>query len=139
MPRKTDSNNPADWLFIAESDLEAIKVCAEREVGFPMCQSKLAETLEKIIKAELIRMGWFLEKTHDLEKLANELQALNSDLVTSVKPLCTVLAEVYFSKRYPGFDLDDPDWPDFRVKLTQVQQLLETVKGRVAKPGDPSS
>jgi hypothetical protein len=28
-------------------------------------RSKLAEILEKILKAELIRIGWELEKTHD--------------------------------------------------------------------------
>ena len=69
MPRKTDSNNPADWIFLAESDVEAIQVLAIQEIGYPMCQSKLAEALEKILKAELIRSGWFLEKTHDLEIL----------------------------------------------------------------------
>ena len=29
MPRKTDSNNPGDWLAIAESELEALQVLAE--------------------------------------------------------------------------------------------------------------
>ena len=87
-----------------------------------------------MLKAELIRLGWFLEKTHDLEKLAGELHALKSDLVAQARPLCTTLAEVYFSDRYPGFDLDDPDWPDLRAKLAQITSLLETVKGRIVKP-----
>lgn len=86
-----------------------------------------------MLKAELIRLGWFLEKTHDLEKLAGELRALRSDLVAQAKPLCTTLAEAYFSDRYPGFDLDDPDWPDLRTKLAQITALLEVVKGRIAK------
>lgn len=133
MPRKTDSNNPADWLALAESDLEGVRALTERELSYPLCRSKLAEILEKVLKAELIRLGWFLERTHDLEKLAGELHALNSDLVPAAKPLCTTLAEVYFSDRYPGFDLDDPDWPDFRAKLTQVTSLFETVKARTAK------
>ena len=133
MPRKTDSNNPADWLALAESDLEGVRALAERELSYHLCRSKLAEILEKVLKAELIRLGWFLERTHDLEKLAGELHALNSDLVLVAKPLCTTLAEVYFSDRYPGFDLDDPDWPDFRAKLTQVTSLFERVKARTAK------
>jgi len=61
LPRKTDSNNPADWLFIAQSDLEAIRDLADRELGYWLCRSKLAEVLEKVLKAELIRLGWFLE------------------------------------------------------------------------------
>jgi hypothetical protein len=31
-------------------------------VAFSGCRSKLAEILEKILKAELIRTGWTLEK-----------------------------------------------------------------------------
>src|SRR5205823_4897111 len=58
LPRKTDSNDPADWLWIAESDFAAIRVLAEREIGYPLCRSKLAEVLEKALKAELLRMGW---------------------------------------------------------------------------------
>ena len=119
---------------MAESDLEGVRALAERELSYHLCRSKLAEVFEKVLKAELIRLGWFLQKTHDLEKLAGELRSLKSDLVAQVKPLCTTLAEVYFSDRYPGFDLDDPDWPDLRTKLTQVTRLLETVKARIAKP-----
>ena len=79
MPRKTDSNNPADWLFLALSDMEAISALADQELAYPMCRSTLAEVVEKGMKAELIRLGWFLERTHDLEKLLGELRARRSD------------------------------------------------------------
>ena len=131
MPRKTDSNNPADWLFLAESDVEAIRLLAEREISHPLCQSKLAEALEKILKAELIRDGWFLEKTHDLEILLGHLRARGSELVPQAEPLCDVLAEVYFSNRYPGFDLEDADWPGLRIRLEQVSQLLHAIKAKI--------
>ena len=134
MPRKTDSNNPADWLALAESDLEGVRALTERELSYHLCRSKLAEVLEKVLKAELIRLGWFLQKTHDLEKLAGELRSLKSDLVAQARPLCNTLAEVYFSDRYPGFDLDDPDWPDLQTKLKEVTSLFEAVKARIAKP-----
>ena len=48
MPRKTDSNNPGDWLAIAESELEALQVLTERELSYDMCRGKLAEVLEKL-------------------------------------------------------------------------------------------
>jgi HEPN domain-containing protein len=98
-----------------------------------MCQSKLAEILEKILKAELIRQGWFLEKTHDLERLRKELLSRDTALANSLESLCTEMAEVYFTGRYPGFDVDDPDWPALRVLLDQVSLVFETVKGRVNK------
>lgn len=131
LPRKTDSNNPLDWLFIAESDLEALQLCVEREVGYSMCRSKLAEVVEKILKAELIRLGWFLVRTHDLEVLSGELRARGSDLIREVDPLCVALTDAYFIDRYPGFDVDDPDWPTLRDLLQRVAIVATKVKVRL--------
>ena len=137
MLRQTDSSNPSDWLYIAASDLEGILVLIGREVSHAMCVSKLAEILEKILKAELIRRGWFLEKTHDLLKLGGELRARGSDLTERIRPLCESLAEKYFTDRYPGFDLEDPDWPELRRQAEQIGGLLAVVKERV--DGDSAS
>ena len=132
MPRKTDSNNPAHWLAIAETELQCIRLVVDQRLGHEMCQRKLAEILEKVLKAELIRQGWFLEKTHDLERLRKELRTRDAALSDSIELLCGNLAEVYFSGRYPGFDLDEPDWPELRSQLDQVAQLLTTVKARLS-------
>ena len=102
MPRKTDSNNAADWLFFVESDLALLRVAGEREIGFEMACSKLAECLEKLIKAELIRQGWALMKTHDLLLLAEELDARHSDLLPAVLPLAHDLAEKYLPTVTPA-------------------------------------
>jgi hypothetical protein len=42
LPRKTDSNNPADWLWIAESDLPMIRAAVQGEFSFAAARSKLA-------------------------------------------------------------------------------------------------
>ena len=135
MPRKTDSHNPADWLWIAAIDLSVIQHLVKAEIGFIVCRSKLAEALEKIMKAELLGLGWTLVKTHDLERLLQALVAHTSDLAGAAAPLCAALAEAYFTDRYPGFDLDDPDWPALRVQVEQVAALLASVQARVAGPG----
>ena len=67
-----------------------------------------------------------------MERLRKELRTRDAELAGSIQPLCTSLAEVYFTGRYPGFDLEDPDWPDFRAKLEQVTRLLEKVRTRVS-------
>lgn len=131
MPRKTDSKNPADWLWIAQSELEMVEAALAREISFIACRGKLAEILEKILKAELIRLGWPLEKTHDLEVLLAAFEERNSDLLALVEPLCTALNEVYFTNRYPGFDLDDPDWPALRAQVEQTTALLAAVQARL--------
>ena len=69
--------------------------------------------------------------THDLNRLLQNLVERNSDLVPVVEPLCDVLVQVYFTDRYPGFDLDDPDWPKLRGQVEQVIALLAAVKARV--------
>ena len=131
MPRKTDSHNPADWLLIAASDMDLVRLAAENEISFAAARSKLAEILEKILKAELLRLGWTLEKTHDLNRLLQSLVERDSDLMSTVEPLCDGLAQVYFTDRYPGFDLDDPDWPRLREQVEQVSALLQSVKSRL--------
>lgn len=134
MPRKTDSSNPADWLWIAESDLPMIRAAVQGEFSFGAARSKLAEVLEKLLKAELIHLGWALEKTHDLDRLLEAMAVRGSPLVAEAEPLCDALAEFYFSDRYPGFDLDDPDWPTLRAQVEQVATLLSAVQGRLASP-----
>ena len=138
MPRKTDSSNPADWLWIAAIDLSVIKHAAKDEIGFITCRGKLAEVLEKIIKAELLRRGWKLVKTHDLMHLVEALAERDSDLAQPARPLCRALAEVYFTDRYPGFDFDDPDWPALCVQLDQITALHAAVQARLAASGAPS-
>jgi HEPN domain-containing protein len=138
LPRKTDSNNPADWLLVAESDLEAVQVLSERRAAYSVCRSKLAEAVEKTLKAELIRQGWFLQKTHDLLKLAGELRSRRSDLLTDIEPLCTSLGQAYFSERYPGFDMEDEDWPDLRELLDRAGRLFDIVRARVNRTAPPS-
>lgn len=132
MPRKTDASNPADWLWMARSELGVIRLASAQQTGFIVCRSKLAEVVEKTMKAELIRLGWPLERTHDLERLLDELVARQSDLVAPLEPLCEALADAYFVDRYPGYDLDDPDWTLFSQQLEAVTKILEKVEARVA-------
>jgi HEPN domain-containing protein len=129
---KTDSSNPSDWLLIAAGDLEGVRQLIVSEVAYSMCISKLAEILEKVIKAELIRTGWFLVKTHDLVKLADELRDRDPQMADLFQPLCEALAERYFTDRYPGFDLEEADWPTLRRQAEETERLLAIVKSRVS-------
>ena len=95
-----------------------------------MCRSKLAEIFEKVIKAELIRRGWFLVKTHDLERLNDDLREYDPPLADELQSLVEELAEAYLSDRYPGYDVDEPDWPGLQRQTTEVSAALAKVKAR---------
>lgn len=136
--RRTDSSNPAGWLYIAGSDLEGVRALISRELAYPMCVSNLAEVLEKIIKAELIRTGWFLVKTHDLVKLVDELRDRDPQTADRIQSLCEEMAERYFTDRYPGFDLEDADWPTLRLQANEIAGSLDAIAQRIA-PDTPVS
>ena len=133
-PRKTNSNNPSDWLWFAEAELEALRLLVEKRVAFLMCRSKCAETLEKVIKAELVLLGWPLVKTHDIQQLVDELKDRASPNAERLQPLTEELAEYYFVGRYPGFDFDE--WDDWTALASQVQQTAayaQSVQAEIEK------
>lgn len=104
------------------------------DVAFAACEAKLAEALEKLLKAELIRRGWRLVKTHDLQHLADELAARDPALEAEARPVCIALAGSYLETRYPGFDLVDPDWPRLRGQLDAITALAAKIRGRLPGP-----
>ena len=53
MPKRTDAGSPADWLSFANADLAAVEVLCTHRISYFVCRSKLAESLEKAIKADL--------------------------------------------------------------------------------------
>lgn len=133
MPRATESDNSGDWLLVAEADLAMVRHSLDDDVAFTACQAKLAEALEKLLKAELIRQGWRLAKTHDLQYLADELAARDAALEAQVRSLCVAMAEYYLGSRYPGFDFEDPDWPKFRTQFEAVLALAATIRARIGE------
>ena len=42
--------------------------------------------------------------------------------------------ERYFTDRYPGFDLEDPDWAELRRLMVQVESLAGTVRQSLSEP-----
>ena len=125
MPKKTDSGNPRDWLQYVKLDLDAVRLLAENEVSFVVCKSKLAEALEKAMKADLLERGWILEKIHDLQKLNDYLADYDKSAAETLQPTVDELAESYIEGRYPGFDLEEPQWPALRGLLDEITRYVD--------------
>jgi len=122
--RKTDAGNAGDWLAFASDDLAVVQLQTKHQTAYWVARGKLSEAFEKAIKADLIRRGWRLEKTHDLQRLADHLSKYDPDAAERIQSSVDQLAESYTESRYPGFDLDEPDWPS-------LAQLTESVSAYV--------
>ena len=101
-PRKTDVGNPAHWLEFACDDLAAVRVLLTAQTAYWVARGKLAEAFEKALKADLIRRGWRLEKTHDMQRLLDELAVSDPHTVDRLQPYVDELAESYTESRYRG-------------------------------------
>ena len=131
MPKRTNAGNPRDWLEFADADLSAVQLLAEQQIAFNVCRSKLAESLEKLLKADLIWRGWALRKIHDLQALLDDLAGFDLERVNQIQPLVDELAEAYTQTRYPGFDLADEDWPRLLELLVRVQQYRQDLAASI--------
>lgn len=133
MPRKTESRNASDWMLFVRADLAAVRLLAAHQVSYHVCRSKLAEALEKAIKASLIRRGWRLEKVHDLQKLCDFLAGYDQAEADALQGLVDALAESYTESRYPGFDLDKPDWRTLCGQMVAVTAYAKRVKAALVR------
>jgi HEPN domain-containing protein len=130
MPRN-ESFYPNDWLRIAEKDLvraeHLMSVQDPEAAGFYLQQS-----VEKFLKAFLLRNGWQLQKIHDLEPLLNEALAYDN----SFEPYRTVLQKItgfYFVERYP-FTLDAGlTLEDIREAINEVKPFIDSLRSFLIK------
>ena len=126
--KKTEAGNPGDWLFFATEDMNAVSLLYESKISFTVCKSKLAEAFEKSIKADLISRGWKLEKIHDLQKLCDLLSVYDSQKAESIQNTVDELSGSYTECRYPGFDLEEPDWFNLEKLISGVESYISALQ-----------
>ena len=126
--KKTEAGNPGDWLFFTNEDMKAVKVLYASKTSFTVCKSKLAEAFEKSIKADLISRGWKLEKIHDLQKLCDLLAVYDSPKAENIQNTVDELAGSYTECRYPGFDLEEPDWNNLEKLISVVESYINSLR-----------
>ncbi len=128
MPRK-ESLYPADWLKIAEKDLERveslIKINDPEAAGF-----YLQQAVEKFLKAYLLEKGWKLERIHDLEALLNAALAYDPSL-EAFRDACQKITGFYMVERYPlvmdvGLTIND-----IRKSLTEIKGMIDRLQDAV--------
>jgi len=78
-----------------------------------------------------------LEKTHDLQKLNDALAAYDESVAEELQSLVDDLAECYIEERYPGFDLEDPDWTSAADLLAHVSEYILELEGCLSPHAHP--
>ena len=123
---KGDPGNPSDWHKIALADLaRARRTTADGDL--PAATLWLEQSAEKVAKGWLIGQGWVLVKTHDLERLSNEVGQRGID-VSWFLPSSIRLRQLYFSDRYVDDSPDpDPDMAECLQLLADVERLVSTL------------
>jgi HEPN domain-containing protein len=125
-----DSLWPADWLHVAEKDLDRLhRMLADGDAeaaGF-----YLQQALEKLLKGFLLLKGWELERIHDLESLLNDALAYDTSL-ESFRAACQKITAFYFVDRYPSIPSAGLTEEDVRQSLEQTKELIEKLRRAIA-------
>lgn len=121
-----ESLYPNDWLRIAEKDLiraqHLLSIRDPEASGFYLQQS-----VEKFLKAFLLRSGWKLQRIHDLEALLNEALIYNNSY-EQYRSVLQKISGFYFVERYP-FTLDAGlTIEDIQVALGEVKPFIDSLR-----------
>jgi HEPN domain-containing protein len=125
MPRD-ESLYPNDWLRIAEKDLiranHLLSINDPEAAGFYLQQS-----VEKFLKAYLLRKGWQLQRIHDLEPLLNEALVYDKSFEIYRAELQKITG-FYFVERYP-FTLDAGlTNEDIQTALDEIKPFIQSLR-----------
>lgn len=128
--RPDDSLYPADWLRIAEKDLERVE--NQLNVHDPGAAAVyLQQAVEKFLKAFLLSRGWKLKRTHDLEALLNAALAYDPSLEPH-RSACQEITPFYWLERYPLVAEAGVTEADVRESLDRVEGLIEKLRAGLA-------
>lgn len=114
-----DPEELEEWLKKADEDwrVAEILLISGEELTLP-CMFHLQQVLEKLLKAFILKEGGRIERTHDLDRLA-QLAGLQE--MDGLLDLCDVLTLFAVNGRYPG------DLPEVGVSV--ARKYFERAKG----------
>ena len=128
-----DPEEIQEWLAKADEDKLVAEVLLKsgEELTLP-CMFHLQQMLEKLLKALIIARGNSIERTHDLDRLA---QIARVEEIESLLDLCDVLNLFAVNGRYPG-DLPDVSILEARRYYEHADavrvELLQRIKGYIS-------
>ena len=117
-----NSSSIGEWLNIARKDWNRIFHMLEKEdaeaAGFFLQQS-----LEKYLKAFLLKNEWKLKKIHELDALLDYAMEFSSEL-ENFQDLCERISGYYFAERYPPLSEFGLSYEDIEMDVKEAEKLI---------------
>ncbi len=123
-------NSPRDsssfeWLNIAGKDWMRIHLMLENDDA-DAAALFLQQSLEKYLKAFLIKHGWRLRKIHELDALLDDAERYKSQL-ENFRDLCERVSGYYFAERYPPLGELDLRAEDVKKGLIEAKKFVKVM------------
>jgi HEPN domain-containing protein len=117
--------NIEEWIGIARKDWKrmrrSLKARDAEASGFFLQQS-----LEKYLKAFLLKHRWNLRKIHELDTLLDDAAQYNPNL-ERFRDLCERVSGYYFADRYPPLGVLELTCEDIKRDLKEVKKFIVTM------------
>jgi HEPN domain-containing protein len=119
-----------EWLDKADEDWRVAEILLRsgEELTLP-CMFHLQQMLEKLLKALIIARGRRIERTHDLDRLAQQSEALE---IEGLLNLCDTLTIFAVNGRYPG-DLPEVSIREARSYCTLAEEIGKQLVQRITE------
>ncbi len=127
MPAKSESLRWEDWYAHAERDLQGAILTLQYQGSTGLAAFLLQQATEKYIKGYLLKHGWILKKTHDLEFLLTKASE-HDQLFTEFLDFGRILSGAYVESRYPFGPPKDYSNEQIKDWLSQTEKLIAFIK-----------
>jgi len=125
MKKQRDTLNIKEWIEIARKDWKRMKRSLKAQdaeaAGFFFQQS-----LEKYLKAFLLKYGWRLRKIHELDALLDDAVKHDPNL-EKYRDLCERVSGYYFADRYPPLGVLELTCVDIKKDLKEVKKFVKAL------------
>ena len=125
MKKLKELGNIEEWKEIARKDYKRMKRSL-RAIDAEAAGFFLQQSLEKYLKAFILKHGWSLRKIHELDTLLDDAAKCNPDL-ENFRDLFERVTGYYFVDRYPPLGVLDLTCEDVKKDLKDVRKFIRTM------------
>ena len=117
--------NIEEWIGIARKDWKRMKRSL-RAIDAEAAGFFLQQSLERYLKAFILKHGWNLRKIHELDTLLDDA-AKGNPILENFRDLCERVSGYYFADRYPPLSVLDLTCEDVKKDLKDVRKFIRTM------------